>query len=134
MTNDTSKKTRKSKRSKNKGMPESCNPFSFLAEKKQNLVQFRLGLGLLSWIDNHAEEFSMSRSAVVLQALVEYAGKVEGVREARSHVLLEQLRKSIPDQIRLTPVPDEDGCYTMDIVKAGVIRLDGEEGPQERKE
>ncbi len=130
----TNKKKRKSMQGKNKEMPETCNPFSFLAEKKKNPVQFRLGVGLLSWIDNHAQEFNMTRSAVVLQALIEYAGKVEGIKEARTHVLLEQLKKSIPDQIRLTPVPDDSGCYTMDIVKAGVIRLDGEEGPQERKE
>ena len=132
MSSETKKKTRKSSRSKRKRVPEALNPFSFLSEKKESKFQIRIGQGLLAWIDKHAEEFNLHRSAVILQALVEYAGKIEGVKEARSHATLEALKESIPNQVKL--IPNEDGSFTMQVMKPGVVRLDGEEDPEERKE
>lgn len=131
MANDTKSKKLKSSRTKRKQAPEACNPFSFLSEKKESKTQLRIGQGLLSWIDAHAEEFNLTRSGVILQALVEYAGKIEGLREARSHAALDALKQTIPSQVKLTP--NEDGSFTMDLVRPGVVRLDGEEDPRQKE-
>lgn len=115
----------KSLRGRKKRVPDPVNPFSFLSEKRERAVQVRIGQGLLAWIDQHAQEFNMNRSSVIMQALVEYAGKVEGIREARNHSLMEALKKSSPDQIRL--IPTGDGGYIMEVVKPGVVTPEGEE-------
>jgi hypothetical protein len=119
------KKKRKSSRRKKNGDHELCNPFSFLSEKKEKAIQFRIGGGLLSWIDDHAKDMNLTRSGVIIQALVEYAGKIEGLKEARSHAALDSLLKTMPCQVRLEPLGD--GSFSMDLVKPGVVRLDGEE-------
>lgn len=121
----------KSLRGKKKHQPEALNPFTFLSEKKECAIQIRIGQGLLSWIDQHAEDFNMNRSSVIMQALVEYAGKVEGVREARNHSLMEILKKRSSDQVRLTPTGD--GGYIMEVVEPGVVTPDGEEVPMKKK-
>ena len=115
----------KSGRGKKKRDPEPVNPFAFLSEKRERAVQIRIGHGLLAWIDHHAEDFNMNRSSVLMQALVEYAGKVEGIREARNHSLMETLMKGSPNQVRLTPTGD--GSYIMEVVKPGVVTPEGEE-------
>ncbi|KKN70466.1 hypothetical protein LCGC14_0430440 [marine sediment metagenome] len=122
----------KSGSGKKKRDPEPVNPFAFLSEKKECVIQIRIGHGLLAWIDCHAEDNNMNRSSVIMQALVEYAGKVEGVREARNHSLMEMLKRRSPDQIRLTPTGD--GSYIMEVVKPGVVTPEGEEVPTEKGE
>ena len=112
-------------RGKKKRDPDPVNPFAFLSEKRERAVQIRIGHGLLSWIDGHAKDFNMNRSSVIMQALVEYAGKVEGIREARNHTLMEELKER--EQIRLTPTGDGSGTYIMEVVKPGVVTPEGEE-------
>lgn len=110
---------------------EQLNPFQFIQEKKEHSIPVRMGSGLLKWIDNHAKDMNMHRSSVVLQALIEYISREEGMREAKLEFDLQQMFESMSKHIEL--VPNDHGGLTMQIVSPGVVRLDGEEGEPEEK-
>lgn len=112
---------------------EQPNPFQFIQEKKEHSIPVRMGSGLLKWIDSHAKDMNMHRSSVVLQALIEYISREEGMREAKLEFDLEQMFESMSKHIEL--VPNDRGGLSMQIVSPGVVRLDGEEGePEEKKD
>ena len=112
---------------------EEPNPFQFIQEKKEHSIPVRMGSGLLKWIDDHAKDMNMHRSSVVLQAMVEYISRVEGMREAKLEYDLQQMFESMSKHIEL--VPNDRGGLSMQIVSPDVVRLDGEEGePKEEKD
>ena len=114
-------------------LADSPNPFQFMQEKKEHAIPVRMGSGLLKWIDDHAKDMNVHRSSVILQAMVEYISRVEGMREAKLEFDLEQMFESMSKHIEL--VPNDHGGLSMQIVSPGVVRLDGEEGePKEEKD
>ncbi len=114
-------------KTKVRGKPAATpNPFQFMQEKKEHAIPVRMGSGLLKWIDNHAKDINVHRSSIILQAMIEYISRVEGMREAKLEFDLQQMFEEMTKQVEL--VPNDRGGLSMQIVSPGVVRLDGEEG------
>ncbi len=104
--------------------------FKFLSEKKDKAITLRLGENMLSWLDKRAEAKGMSRTAVITQALVEFACRFEGVRTAQFNSDVTSLLKSMADHLEI--VPGEDGKMALRVCDLGVVQLNGEEISQRR--
>ena len=99
--------------------------FQFLSEKKDKSIKLRIGENLLDWLDKYAERANMSRTAVITQALVEFACRLEGVRTAQFNMDTNELLKSVAKHLEI--VPGEDGKMALRVCDLGVVPLNGEE-------
>ncbi len=97
------------------------NPFHFLSEKKEKTIQIRIGQGLLEWVDGYAEQAGTTRSALILQSIVEFASRVEAVREANLQIDINVLLSEIANCMKI--VPDDKGGYRMEKVEASIVEL-----------
>jgi predicted transcriptional regulator len=93
-------------------------------------INIRIGDNLLSWLDAYAEGAEMSRTAVIIQACVEFASRVQGVRTAQVNMDM-ALLKSFAEHIQI--VPGEDGKMSLELCNLGVVHLNGEEIGKEKK-
>lgn len=114
---------------KRKMLPEQDNSvFNFFQEKKEHSIQVRIGKSLLDKIDSYAKEWKMTRSSIIIQALIEFASRIEGTREAKLQENIGQMLEEMTRHIEL--VPNEKGGMSMQMVQPEIIRLDGEGGQE----
>lgn len=99
--------------------------FRFLSEKKDKAITLRLGENMLDWLDKYAKRANMSRTAVITQALVEFACRFEGVRTAQFNMDSNELLKSMAKHLEI--VPGEGGKMAIQVCDLGVVQLNGEE-------
>ena len=112
---------------KKKLIPEQDHSvFNFFQEKKEHSIQVRIGKSLLDKIDSYAKELQMTRSSIIIQALIEFASRIEGTREAKLQSDIGEMLEEMTKHIEL--VPNEKGGMSMQMVRPEIIHLDGEGG------
>ena len=86
----------------------------------------RMKPDLFRWMEKYAKANSLSMSGAVNQAIVEFMGKTEAVKEAKEQNDIEILRSNIGDTFRFTKT--ENG-FALERVIANVVTLgDNREG------
>lgn len=102
---------------------------SLLSQKKERMVQVRIGKNLCDLLDDYANKMNISRSALIYLALENYIREMEGIRKQKLQTDIETMFKEMTRYIEL--VPNGKGGMSMQMVQPEIIRLDGEGGQNE---